>query len=46
MIDVIDALRKAGLANLTDVVVTYDNTSKKVTVRCSKGAVLELRGVV
>ena len=40
----IDALRKAGLANLTDVVVTYDDTSKRVTVKCVKGAVLELRG--
>ena len=44
MIDVIDALRKAGLANLTDAVVTYDVTSKRVIVRCAKGAVLELRG--
>ena len=44
VIDVIDALRKAGLANLTDVVVTYDDTSKRVTVRCTKVAVLELRG--
>ena len=42
--DVIDALHKAGLANLTDVVVTYDDTSKRVTVKCVKGAVLELRG--
>ena len=39
----IDALRKAGLANLSDVVVTYDDTTKRVTVRCAKGAVLELR---
>ena len=44
VIDVIDALRKAGLANLIDVVVTYDDTSKRVTVKCVKGAVLELRG--
>ena len=44
MIDVIETLRKAGLANLTDVTVTYDDTSKRVTVRCTKGAVLELRG--
>ena len=43
VIDVIDALRKAGLANLIDVVVTYDDTSKRVTVKCVKGAVLELR---
>ena len=44
VIDVIDSLRKVGLANLTDVVVTYDDTSKRVTVKCVKGAVLELRG--
>ena len=39
---VIDELCKAGLANLTDVVVTYNDTSKRVTVKCAKGAVLEL----
>ena len=44
VIDVIETLRKAGLTNLTDVVVTYDDPSKRVTVRCAKGAVLELRG--
>ena len=44
MIDVIDELRKAGLANLTDVVVTYDDTSERVTVGCTKGAELELLG--
>ena len=42
--DVIDALLKAGLANTTDVVVSYDDTSKRVTVRCAKGTVLELKG--
>ena len=43
--DVIDdTLLKAGLADTTDVVVSYDDTSKKVTVRCVKGTVLELRG--
>ena len=42
--DVIEALCKAGLANMTDVVVTYDDTSKRVTARCTKGVVLELRG--
>ena len=42
--DVIDALLKAGLANVTDVVVSYDDTSKRVTVRCAKGTALELRG--
>lgn len=42
--DVIDALLKSGLANTTDVVVSYDDTSKRVTVRSAKGTVLELRG--
>ena len=42
--DVIDALLKAGLANATDVVVPYDDTSKRFTVRCAKGTILELRG--
>ena len=41
---IIDALREAGLADMTDVVVTYDDTSERVTVRCAKDAVLELRG--
>ena len=40
--DVIDALFKAGLADLTDVDVTYDVTSKRVTVQCAKGAILKL----
>ena len=31
---------------MTDVVVSYDNTSKRVTVRCAKGTVLELRGAI
>ena len=31
--DVIDALRKAGLDNLTEVVLSYDDTSTRVTVR-------------
>ena len=35
--DVIDALLKAGLSNTIDVVVSYDDTSKRVTVRCAKG---------
>ena len=42
--DVIDALLKAGLANVTDVVVSYDDTSKRFTVRCAEGTVLELKG--
>ena len=29
---------------MADVVATYDDTSKRVTVRCAKEAVLELRG--
>ena len=43
--DVTDALLKAGLTNTTDVVVSYDGTSKRVTVKCAEGAVLELRGI-
>ena len=39
--DVIDALLKAGLANLTDVDVTYKDTSKRVIVKCAKGAVIK-----
>ena len=41
--DVIDALLKAGLANTTDGVLLYDDTSERVTVRCAKGTALELR---
>ena len=41
--DVIDALLKAGPASTTDVVVTYDDTSKRVNVRCAKGTVLEFK---
>ena len=40
----IDALYKAGLANLTDVVLSYDDTFKRVTVKCGKRAVVKLRG--
>ena len=39
----IDALLKAGLANAIDVVVSCDDTSKRVNVSCAKGTVLELR---
>ena len=42
--DVIDALYKAGLANLTDVVLSSDDTSKRVTVKCGKRVVVKLRG--
>ena len=42
--DVIDALHKAELANLTDVVLPFDNTSKRVTVRCGRHVVVKLRG--
>ena len=44
VIDVISALCKAGLDDLKDVVPSYDDTSKRVTVRCAKGVVLELKG--
>ena len=36
--DVIDALYKAGISNLTDVVLSYDDTSKRVTVKCGRRA--------
>ena len=42
--DVMDSLLKTGLANTTDTVVSYDDTSKRVTVKCAKDTVLELRG--
>ena len=42
--DVIDAVYKADLANLTDVILSYDDTSKRVTVKCAKRAVVKLRG--
>ena len=42
--DVIDALYKVGLASLTDVVFSYDDTSKRVTVKCGKRAVVKLGG--
>ena len=42
--DVLDALYKAGLANLTDVVLSYDDTSKRVTVKCGRRVVVKLRG--
>ena len=41
--DVIDALYKAGLANLTAVVLSYDDTFKRVTVKSGKRAVVKLR---
>ena len=42
--DVIDALYKAGLANLSDFVLSYDDTSKRVTVKCGRRVVIKLRG--
>ena len=42
--DVIDALFKAGLVNLTDFVLSYDDTSKRVTVKCANSAILKLQG--
>ena len=40
--DVLDALYNAGLANLTDVVLSYDDTSKRVTVKCGKCVIVNL----
>ena len=40
--DVRDALYKAGLNNLTDVVLLYDDTSKRVTVKCGNHVVVKL----
>ena len=42
--DVIDAFYKAGLANLTDVVLSYDDTFKRVTVKCGRRVIVKLRG--
>ena len=42
--DVIDSLYKAGLSNLTDVVLSFDDTSKRVTVKCGRHVVVKLRG--
>ena len=42
--DVIHALHKAGLANLTDVVLSYDDTSKRVTIKFGKRVVVKLLG--
>ena len=40
----IDALYKAGLANLSDVVLSYDDTSKRVTVKCGRRVIVKLQG--
>ena len=40
----IDALYKAGISNLTDVVLSDDDTSKRVTVKCGRRVVVKLRG--
>ena len=42
--DVIDALYKAGISNLTDVVLSYDDTSKRVAVKCGRRVIVKLRG--
>ena len=42
--DVIDALYRARPANLADVVLSYDDISKRVTVKCGKCAIVKLRG--
>ena len=39
----IDALYKAGLADLTDVVLSHDDTSKRVLVKCGRRVVVKLR---
>ena len=39
-----DALYKAGLANLTDVVLSSDDTSKRVNVKCDRRVVVKLQG--
>ena len=39
----IDALYKAGLADLTDVVLSPDDTSKMVTAKCGRRVVVKLR---
>ena len=33
-----------GQANLTDVALSYDDTSKRVTVKCGRCVVVKLRG--
>ena len=42
--DMIDSLYKAGLANLTDVVLLYDDTSKRVTVVKLRGDIARMFG--
>ena len=42
--DVIDAFYKAGLNNLTDVVLSSDDTSERVAVKCGNRVVVKLRG--
>ena len=42
--DVIDALYKAGISNLTDVVLSYDDTSKRVIVKSGRRVIVKLRG--
>ena len=39
----IDALYKAGLADLIDVVLSHDDTSKRVLVKCGRRVVVKLR---
>ena len=39
----IDALYKAGISSLTDVVLSY-NTSKRVTVKCGRRVIVKLLG--
>ena len=44
--DAIDALYKAEISNLTNAVLSYDDTSKRVTVKCGRRVVVKLRGDV
>ena len=37
-------MHKTGLANLSDVVLSSDNTSERVTVRCGRCVIVKLRG--
>ena len=37
-------MHQVGLANLTDVVLTYDDISKWVTVKCGRHVIVKFRG--
>ena len=44
MQDVINALHKARLANLRDVVLSHDDTAKKVIDKCGRRVIVKLQG--